>query len=189
MMLDPFTAMSLAGNIVQFVEFSGKVVGRVVQLCNLSSGLIKEYIEVSVSARSLKQTATALSKDFAHNTTGLSKQKRHQELRELVEACESLADDLIRTIEDLKLDPKNRKWSILRQASRGVSRKTVVHELVMRMGMLRDALNSHLLETLRYDYEECSMGSYHYTDAQTANPAPAHSLSSSLYWISRATWA
>ena len=151
MVLDPFSALSLTGNIVQLVDFSGRVVAHVVELYKSSSGLIKEHIELSASARSLKQTANTLSKEFSQNGASPAEQ---QPLRDLIAACEGLADDLIRSIEDLTVDPKNRRWSIMRQTARAVSRKTVVHELVMRVGRVRDALNSHLLTTLRYDYDE-----------------------------------
>lgn len=74
-------------------------------------------------------------------------------LQNLVALCNELADKLIGVLDDFK--PKlgnNRKWEAVRQTVRSAYRDAAVNGLVERMRQLRDALNTHLLTVLKYEF-------------------------------------
>ena len=51
--LDPLTAIGLAGNIVQFIDFSIKIVGKAHHINNSASGLLPESTDAQMVAQAL----------------------------------------------------------------------------------------------------------------------------------------
>jgi hypothetical protein len=140
--LDPFSALSLTGDIVQFVDFSIKVVDRISKVYRSSTGLTDEDLELLTSAQTLKHDAQALSHSPLLDNADATNQKS---LRELTAACDELSDDLINQLNDLRVREPSRKRARILQGIRAASRKSTVHDLVSRMSRLRDTLNTHLI--------------------------------------------
>ncbi|KAL9078934.1 MAG: hypothetical protein Q9157_002158 [Trypethelium eluteriae] len=145
MILDPLSALGVAGNIVQFVQFSGELVSRAVELYRSSTGLLQQHKELLASAELLKQDSQALLDDFA-GVFGESKDERS--LRNLVKLYHELAAKLVAVLEDLKPKSEHRKWEAVRQTLRTAYRDSAINSLIERMRLLRDALNNHLLISL-----------------------------------------
>lgn len=61
-MLDPLTALAIAGNIVQFVEFSGKIISGRSELFQSSTGVLKS-----------NEALEAITKDLVAMTSKLGR--------------------------------------------------------------------------------------------------------------------
>lgn len=55
--MDPLTALGLASNIVQFVDYSSKIISTSRQLYNSASGAREEYLELELLARNIREYA------------------------------------------------------------------------------------------------------------------------------------
>ena len=76
-------------------------------------------------------------------------------LQNLAALCNELADKLIGVLDDFKPMPGNNcKWEAVRQTLRSAYRDSAVNGLVGRMRQLRDALNTHLLTVLKYEFHK-----------------------------------
>jgi len=152
MVLDALSALGVAGNVVQFVQFSGSLISRAVELYRSSTGLLAQHEELLASAHSLKQNARGLVGSGSGSlTAGFGASEDDISLYNLTALCDELADKLIALLDDLKPKPgRNRKWEAARQIVRSAYRDSAVNELVERMRQLRDALNTHLLIALIY---------------------------------------
>ena len=53
-MLDPLTALGLAGNIVQFVGFSSKIIGKARDIYKSADGSLLENLDAETVAQSLR---------------------------------------------------------------------------------------------------------------------------------------
>jgi hypothetical protein len=67
--MDPLTAVGLAGNIVQFVDFTGKLISATQKLYVSESGANAENLELEGLAQNLQQLAERdTPPERAHNT-------------------------------------------------------------------------------------------------------------------------
>jgi hypothetical protein len=149
MVLDPFSALSLASNIIQFVDFSARLVTSVQKIYLSDSGFTDEPIELIALAHDLKGKA-----EFLINDVSLSQMDPvdQQSSRILTSTCNTLADKLISVLDDLKVEgpaSSHRKWISFRNSVRAAARRKKIADLVSRMTLLRNALNGHLLVMLR----------------------------------------
>ena len=137
--------------MVQFVDFGARIIREVHEVYNSASGFTDKHQELLISAHGLKNNADVLSSNTLWEETSSVNQ---QYLKSLLNACHTLADKLITVIEDLKVEASERAWikklTTLRQGVRAASRKSAINDLVKRMQLLRDTLNSRLLAMLRY---------------------------------------
>jgi hypothetical protein len=143
MVLDPLSALALAGNIIQFVDFGSTFVQRVVKLYRSASGLTEEHEEIVFLANRLKADADEICRNVIEEDPG------KPGLAILAKLCQNIADETLGMVEDLRVQPEGSKMASLRQSFRTLSKKDKVHGLVGRVGQLRDALNTQLLNMLK----------------------------------------
>lgn len=62
MVVDPFTALSLAASIVQFVDFGTRTASKISELYNSASGLTQNQDEILESAQRFEKLAERLSR-------------------------------------------------------------------------------------------------------------------------------
>jgi hypothetical protein len=154
MVLDPFSAISLAGNIVQFVDFTTKLVDKGHEIYRSGDGALIENLELEAITRNLTGLLSQLSKPFRDAPTSSSSSKDGVEskdlaLKKLSESCVSVAKDLLHTLEGIKVNGSHRKWHSVRQALKTSWSKEKIEDLVRRISRYRDELSFHLMIVLR----------------------------------------
>jgi hypothetical protein len=101
--MDPLTAVSLAGNIVQFVDFSVKLVTGAYEIAGSSTGRLAKYEEVYIIAQSI----TKLHENIAIlSNTRLGADvlsRRDKNLLPLHEACIKVGNELICHLDQLRV--------------------------------------------------------------------------------------
>lgn len=139
-MMDPLTAIGLAGNVVQFVDFCGKLVSKSVEIYRSREGVLREIIDI--------ETAT---KDLAQLNDQNSIVTADEALERLCKSCIAVADELLQALGKVKVNGSPQKWLSFRKALRSVWSKEQIRELEQRLAILRDQLNLRLTADLRYD--------------------------------------
>jgi hypothetical protein len=101
-MLDPVTAISLAGNIVQFVDFSWNVISKTRELTKSSHGATNEAYNAEILIRDLMRLTEQLKAGI-----GVAGEKSPAEedkaLEDLCNGCIKLSKRIITRLEKLKL--------------------------------------------------------------------------------------
>jgi hypothetical protein len=97
--MNPLNAFSLACGIVQFVDFSSKLVSKVYEISTSTEGALAENLELEGITTDLSQLTSRL---IQHEELTCST-KDQQELRNLTLSCRALADQLTDKLEKLKL--------------------------------------------------------------------------------------
>ncbi|KAH8769422.1 hypothetical protein F5882DRAFT_508227 [Hyaloscypha sp. PMI_1271] len=169
-MLDPLTALSLASNVVQFLDFSAKLVAKGNELYKSADGALVGNAELEVIAKDLQDLNARLQQSTpSHNTNLTTLTTSDVALRKLSEQCSGVAGELIEVLDKLKVQgTSKRRWKSVRQALKGLMKKDEVGAIAQRLQNVRNELNLHILvlmsqlrEDLEVNIERLSHGQDH----------------------------
>lgn len=140
--MDPVAALGLAGNIVQFVDFSCKILQDTKSLYSSSTGVSAEndvFEAICSDIIILNDALTAPSGPGAIPDS----------MRSLASTCKDVAAEILGTIDKIRVREPRQKWKSFVQALRSVWKKEQIEELVKRMEKLRDETQYRLQIMLR----------------------------------------
>ena len=120
-MLDPLTAISLSGSILQFVDFGSKVISGSYEIYQSGKGALQENLEIENITKEVNRlNVKILSSETEPPSPHLNALSQDDaSLRKLAESCKLVADDLLDMLQELKARPssgRSRKWTSFRAA-------------------------------------------------------------------------
>ena len=139
--MEILAAIGLAGNIVQFVDFSGKLVTKTAEIYRSGTGALVENIDIETATNDLVLLSTKLH-DSANSTGDTA-------LGELCLSCDTVAKELLSALDKVKVKGKKQKWKSFRKALRSVWSKEDIAALEQRLARFRDELNFRVGVNLR----------------------------------------
>jgi hypothetical protein len=164
--MDPLTCVSLAGTVVQFVDFSCKLIsasGELYQDDELGS-----HAATTAAAKAIQDHAASAIKDirnyriklrqafqFEVDSIGLSSDEAVLEI--LCRDCDKEADNLIKRLDKLKV-PENSKirvWKSMEQALLSVWSRKELDAMMQRLLEYRKAIDSRVLLSIGYVCRPC----------------------------------
>ncbi|KAL2832681.1 hypothetical protein BJY01DRAFT_253789 [Aspergillus pseudoustus] len=125
--MDPLSAIGLASNILQFIEFGANICRGVYEIANSATGQTTENAHVSVWVEDLKQAVHGLSV----NTHGTSAHER--ELAKLAGQCRDVSVELTDILSKLKAKKGDRLWSSIRISLRSSFKRRDIAALRTRL--------------------------------------------------------
>ena len=140
--MDPVAAIGLAGNIVQFVDFSWKLLSETRDLYDSSTGVSADNDVLESISSDLINLNDALT---APSTAGAIPNR----LRHLASQCKGAAEELLEVLDKIKVKGSHRKWKSFMQALRSVWKKEQIENLFKRMERLRNEMQIRLQLMLR----------------------------------------
>jgi hypothetical protein len=145
--MDPLSALSLASCIVQFVDFSSKLISKGHLIYSSANGALIENLDLEVVTCDLSQLTTRLGL----HEKAICCTKEDQNLEDLASRCSALAKELLDKLDRLKVDDdvKNRRWKSFRQALKTVWSKKDLDEIAARLAGFRSQLELYILVSLR----------------------------------------
>ena len=161
--MDPFTALSVAGNIVQFVDFAVRIVAKGNHIYHSSDGLPDDHHDLEIVTEDLLLLTKKLRKPL-QEVTGLTDKQEQDTILILSQQASDLAEKLMGFLNKAKIQGKNRKWKSLRQAIKGVTSKAEVDSMTERLSSYKSELQLRLVANLRYSQN--LLGSRVSTDAK-----------------------
>jgi hypothetical protein len=144
--MEPFSALALAGNIVQFIDFGCSLISESHDIYR--RGVSARYVDL----RAVSEDLSELSDSFSTSSLSQDQSRREREegLREIAFRCKVVADELLRTLDSLTAKTKpHRKWTSFRQALMVIWKKEKIDGLEHRLDELRGQLNIRILSILR----------------------------------------
>jgi molecular chaperone GrpE (heat shock protein) len=149
--METLAIISLVGNIVQFVDFSGTLISKSTELYRSGENALAENIDIETATRHLVSLNKKL-KDAATDTSDRT-------LESLCKSCDAVADSLLVALESVKAKGKQQKWESIRKALKSVWNKKDIEDLERRLAGFREVLNLHVTMGLRYVRESPVVGS------------------------------
>ncbi|KAI4643120.1 hypothetical protein J4E93_007189 [Alternaria ventricosa] len=146
-MAEALVAISLAGNIIQFISFSFVLVSKTKELYESASDALDKKVDLKIISQDIRALSSGIT-----SRAGAGAPAR---LSEIASRCNIIAKELLDAI--AKLDEENvpafgespRKspqiWRSFRKALRYVWKKEYVEELKARLESLRDQVTMHLV--------------------------------------------
>jgi hypothetical protein len=154
-MAEAIAALSLAANIVQFIDFGGKVLSGGLKLYKneLGSNGLGEANDTKVITQSLQRLIEGLNQPLIQsNSTNeiASLSQTEIDLRNLAAHCVDLANELLRAISKVELQGKGGKWDSFRAALKHVLAEGKIEKIRQRLDKFRQEIIVHILACFRY---------------------------------------
>ena len=174
-MLDPLTALSVAGNIVQFVDFTVKLISKGNELYKSADGALVDNRDLEAIASNLARLTERLRTDMNHHLLPPVKvikfraasDKRAEkelafklrdytpenrveiELGEINAKCKGVSEDLLSVLRLFKVEGKNNRWKSFRMALKTIWDEDQIRSAVSELTECRKQLDTELLISLR----------------------------------------
>ena len=119
MVLNPLYALSLASNVVQFVDFGSRLVRDAREIYSSVSGATAKQEEVGLLAEQFhQQCAQLVALRPLSNPGGVDTE--NEALRTLAKRCQVVAKETFDLLEDLKLERRTKGCKVSDRRSEGV---------------------------------------------------------------------
>lgn len=144
--MDPFSALGLAANVVQFIDFGTKLISESHEIYKSTTGTSTGMVELETIYTDLNNFAKGLqTPDHSSNRT-----PEDESLRQLAASCLTVADELLAIVSALKVDAKShhRKWRSVRHAIKVTWKQGDIDNLQKRLADFRGQLTIRLLAIL-----------------------------------------
>jgi hypothetical protein len=148
-MLDPMTTLSLAGNIVQSVDFSCTVISRAKELSNSVQGATQDTLNYEIVTRDLLKVSENLKGGVATSSVDSSKNEADQALEEVCNGCIFLSEKMLRRLENLKVQNGAGRRTIFGRALKSVWSQRDLDEMARQLASYRQQLELHVLVSFR----------------------------------------
>lgn len=149
-MLDPLTVLSVTGAIVQFIDFSSKLLTKSHEIYESASGASIDNTQLECIAKDLEGLTARLKTSPSKQSLGTPISKSDPTLLKLVDQCASVAAELLKALSELKVRrTTNTRWESFRKALKSVWKKEEVDNINTRLRNIREELHLHVLVTLR----------------------------------------
>jgi len=142
--MEALAAIGLIGNVVQFVDFSSKLVSGSIQLYRSAEGALEENIDTETVAKDLVLLNGRLKDSAASTSDG--------PLKNLCESCQAVAAELLQALAKAKVQGQRTKWKSIKKALQSVWNKEHIAQLDGRLARIREELNLQLTVSLRYGW-------------------------------------
>jgi len=151
MLMDPLTALSVAGTIIQFVQFGGQILNGSRQFYESASGALSVNEELEVITRDLSDLLFKLERPLGPSNPpdSLEKDAEYRGLEDIGAHCRKVANELLTRLNGLKIRGKHQAWKSLQHAIKAAWAQREVDELDKRLVGFRRSLETHIISSLR----------------------------------------
>ncbi|CZR53594.1 related to small s protein [Phialocephala subalpina] len=144
--MDPLTCLSIAGNVVQFIDFSFKIYSDTRQL--YEDGRLQVHDQTKKAVEDLSKFSKSLSQSTRgqHNTGGIT--ENDVELEAICQHCRKLADDMVVRLKKFDVSKKDNVFRSVCQVLKSMWSAEELAKAEKTLAGYRDMLNSRLLGSL-----------------------------------------
>ncbi|KAF8850858.1 hypothetical protein BDZ45DRAFT_731282 [Acephala macrosclerotiorum] len=147
-MLDPLTALSVTGNVVQFVEFGTSVLREAYLLYTSKDGTTSVNQELGFVVGDLLKLVAKLRRDGSQDNVAMSNSETEQELESLCVSCTNIAQEMIGRLRSRDMT-HGRVWASLSEAIQSAWNRTTTDALMNRLSVIKEAVEFRILVQLR----------------------------------------
>jgi hypothetical protein len=150
--MDPLTALSVAGTIVQFVDFGTKILRSSYSIYKSTSGALPVNDELEILTQDFAVLAIKLRRPLFADQVPMNELLTGQDLalQDLVDNCVRVADKLLTRLNGLKIQGRHQVWRSLQQAIKSAWTQNEVKELTDTLFDYRTSIQTHIQKSIRY---------------------------------------
>ena len=144
--MEALAALSLAGNVVQFVDFGQKLISRTKQI--YASGTLTVHEELETLVNDLSKLCVDLVE--SRNKIGShGRSAEEHDVLPLAASCQELGVEFSTLLQKLRVQSRSRKWATIQQALKSMWNDKAVQKYAKRLEGYRSQISVHLLKLLR----------------------------------------
>lgn len=152
--MEALAALSLAGNIIQFVQFGHTLLSESRGLYKSATGALSINEEIELATTDLSELIVRLKGSFFVSQTfgpaALAAAVQQASFEEICDGAGSVAEELVARLRTLKVkEGKSRKWASFQQALRSAWTKEEIGVLQKRLSGFKDSIETHVLLSTR----------------------------------------
>jgi hypothetical protein len=146
--MDPLTAFSVAGTVIQFVDFGHQLLRNTVQLYKSSRGALEANEELELVTGDLRGVISKLRKSCSTipsnpATSVIGDGGSQGTLMIICDEAAKIATELLEKLDTLKVnDGKHRRWNSFKAALRAAWSKEEIKLLEGRLSRLKESIQS-----------------------------------------------
>ncbi|KAL2784093.1 hypothetical protein BJX66DRAFT_96207 [Aspergillus keveii] len=129
--MDPLTAVSLAGTILQFIDFSSKLVAGTYGVYRSGSGVTAKNDDIATVIADLKEVTVELDVDIPERG------KHEKALKALAMKCADLSGQLLAVLDKLKTSNRHSAWKSMRVKWSSMRKSDEIQRFERRLGEYR----------------------------------------------------
>ena len=148
--MDPFSALRLASNICQLLDFGGTLFSGSVQLYRSVDGASSVNSELQSITEDLTRLCSSLTQPGGL-IDGQQATQSEMALISLSNSYKELREQLLFVLNSLKVKARHQRFESFRQALKSEWKKKAIHDYEERLRSYRSEIAVHLMEILRYD--------------------------------------
>lgn len=141
-MLDPITALGVAGNVIQIIDFSLKVTSKAREIHHSADGALNGNLALEAIATDLTAISAKLE-DSRRATTGCN------DLDDLCRRVRETAKELLDALQGMKASGQHGRGKSARKALKTIWGQRRVEEMKARLEDYRDEMQLRVLVSLR----------------------------------------
>jgi len=146
MALETLSAIALAGNVLQFLEFGQKLLSQAREIHKSADGLTAEVADIKQVAAGLSDLSAALIIPSGANLGFME-----ESIRESAQKCREIADELLRCLRRFGTPNQHHgRWKSARQTIAVLWHKEKIEDLLKKMERVRKQLDTAVLAHIRY---------------------------------------
>ena len=148
--MDPLTALSLACNVIQVIDFSATIVTKCKEL--YKDGASAKTKDIESMAKYLANVSTDLKLPETSPSAESAQQgcQEDEKLLKLAQQCSETADELRCELQKLAIQGTHRKRDAVLKAVKETWNGTIIESIENRLEQHRKTLNTLILIDLRY---------------------------------------
>lgn len=154
--MDPLTTLGVAANVIQLVQFAGKLISESQEAYDSLDGTSHRNTHLEAMALNLQTLLAQLSKEPTEPASILpsraessARTSAEENLKQLVTDSKEIAKQLLMTLQNLKVQVGNRRWRSVKQALTSAWKQKDIAELQTRLSDIRQQIDTTLLICLR----------------------------------------
>lgn len=163
--MDPLTALSLAGTIVQFVDFGTKILSNAHEIYNSNTRQLDVHAELDLVTTDLKALLVRFRQALSSSPDDdsiLANQESDDDLQKICEGAIKVAEEIgsklnkMKVVMEPKKNPKDKYekerfkiWKSFSQAVRTAWSQDDLDRLIKRLSIFKDAIETRVLLRLR----------------------------------------
>lgn len=149
-MLDPLTALGIAANVVQFIDFTLRIIAKSNDIHQSASGSLVEHDDLSKVTLDLSALSKKLQDALTMTATTANLTPDEQALHHLSTGCFEASQELMQALQKLQSSGKLGRFRSFRQALKTVWSKDEIKQLERRVGMYKEELTFRIVVGLRF---------------------------------------
>jgi len=147
--MDPLTAFSTAGTLIQFVDFTLGIIKATKELHDSSSGKSDASEELEQVTSDLSKLSVKIHRPLEWHEEPVVLSEEDKSLVDLCYKSEKIAADLLKRLDNLRVDDKREPLKHFRSALQATWEIPQLKELTARLLALRETVQLHVLVDLR----------------------------------------